>query len=50
MLPNTVAFGPIFPGEEIREHKADEYISEESLLKNAQIIAQAMYALAKREE
>lgn len=50
MLPNIVAFGPIFPGEEIREHKADEYISVDSLMKNAQIIAQAMYALAKREE
>jgi len=50
MLPNIVAFGPIFPGEEIREHKADEYISIDSLLKNAQIIAQAMYALAKKEE
>ena len=50
MLPNTVAFGPIFPSEEIREHKADEYISVDSLMKNAQIIAQAMYALAKGEE
>lgn len=47
MLPNTVAFGPIFPGEEIREHKPDEYISIDSLIKNAQIIAAAMYELAK---
>ncbi len=46
-LPNTLAFGPIFPGEEIREHKPDEYISLESLLKNTQIIATAMYAMAR---
>ena len=46
-LPNIVAFGPIFPGEEVREHKPDEYISVDSLMKNAQIIAAAMYELAK---
>ncbi len=47
MLPNTLAFGPIFPGDEIREHKPDEYISIENLMKNAQIIAAAMYEMAK---
>lgn len=47
MLPNTLAFGPIFPGEEIREHKPDEYISIDSLVKNTQIIAAAMYEMAK---
>ena len=47
MLPNTLAFGPIFPGDEIREHKPDEYISIENLIKNAQIIAAAMYEMAK---
>ena len=46
-IPNILACGPIFPGDEIREHKADEYISIESLVKNAQIIAAAMYELAK---
>lgn len=46
-LPNIVAFGPIFPGEEVREHKADEYISVDSLMRNAQIIAAAMYEMAK---
>lgn len=46
-LPNIVAFGPIFPGEEIREHKPDEYISVDSLVKNAEIIAAAMYEMAK---
>ena len=46
-IPNILACGPIFPGDEIREHKADEYISIDSLVKNAQIIAAAMYELAK---
>lgn len=47
LLPNTLAFGPIFPGDEIREHKPDEYIEVENLMKNALIIASAMYELAK---
>ena len=46
-LPNILAFGPIFPGDEVREHKPDEYISIDNLMKNAQIIAAAMYAMAK---
>ena len=46
-LPNTVAFGPIFPGDEVREHEPDEYIEVDKLIKNAQIIAAAMYELAK---
>ena len=46
-MPNTLAFGPIFPGDEVREHKSDEYITIDRLVKNAQIIAQAMYAMAK---
>jgi succinyl-diaminopimelate desuccinylase len=46
-LPNIVAFGPIFPGDEVREHKPDEFITIDSLMKNAQIIASAMYELAK---
>ena len=46
-LPNTLAFGPIFPGDEVREHKGDEYIALDRMVKNAQIIAHAMYAMAK---
>ena len=46
-IPNLLAFGPIFPGDEIREHKPDEYITIDNLVKNAQIIAAAMYTLAK---
>ena len=37
----------IFPGEVTREHKPDESITVESLMKNAEIIAESMYALAK---
>ena len=46
-IPNILAFGPLFPGDEEREHKADEYITIDNLVKNAQIIAAAMYELAK---
>ncbi|MBQ7001182.1 MAG: dipeptidase PepV [Oscillospiraceae bacterium] len=47
MLPNILAFGPIFPGDEVREHKPDEFIEIPKLMKNAQIIASAMYEMAK---
>ena len=47
MLPNILAFGPIFPGDEVREHKPDEFIDIHNLIKNAQIIAAAMYEMAK---
>ena len=46
-MPNVVAFGPIFPGDEVREHKPDEFIEIPKLMKNAQIIASAMYEMAK---
>ena len=46
-IPNLVAFGPIFPGDEIREHKPDEYMEVERLIQNAEIIAAAMYELAR---
>lgn len=46
-LPNIVAFGPIFPGDEIREHKPDEFIEIPRLMQNAQVIAAAMYEMAK---
>ena len=46
-LPNIVAFGPIFPGDEIREHKPDEFLELSRLMQNAQIIAAAMYEMAK---
>ena len=46
-MPNLVAFGPIFPGDEVREHKPDEYMEIERVLQNAEIIAAAMYELSK---
>lgn len=45
-MPNLVAFGPTFPGDEVREHQADEFIERERLLQNAAIIAAAIYELA----
>ncbi len=45
-LPNTVAFGPRFPGDPDVVHKADEYISLDSLLRTVQIMAAAMVELA----
>lgn len=46
-LPNILAFGPIFPGDEVREHKPDEFLEIPKLMKSAQIIASAMYEMAK---
>ena len=46
MLPNVLAFGPIFPGDEVREHKPDEFMELSRLMDNANILAEAMYALA----
>ena len=46
MLPNVVAFGPVFPGDEVREHKPDEYMEISRLMDNANMLAEAMYALA----
>ena len=46
MIPNVLAFGPIFPGDEVREHKPDEFMELSRLADNANIIAEAMYAMA----
>lgn len=48
-IPTAVAFGPIFEGEESLAHKPNERMSVESLLKNAQIYAAAIIALAAGE-
>lgn len=45
-MKNVVAFGPIFKGELEVEHKPDEYIKIDSLIKNVQIMAAAIYELA----
>lgn len=45
-LPNIVAFGPIFPGDEIREHLPNEYWEIDKIFLNMEIYARAMYELA----
>lgn len=45
-MKNIVAFGPIFKGEPEVEHKPDEYIKIDSLIKNVQIMVSAIYELA----
>ena len=45
-MPNIVAFGPIFPGENCVEHEPDEFIALESLKKMTEIYAAAMVELA----
>ena len=46
LMPNILAFGPIFPGDEVREHKPDEFIEIDRLLDNAKIMAAAICELA----
>lgn len=46
-MPNTVAFGPLFPGEPDPIHQPNEYIKVEDLILNAKIYAKAIYELAK---
>ena len=45
-FPNTVAFGPVFPGEESRIHQKDECITVERLIKCAEIYRAALLKLA----
>ena len=47
MIPNTLAFGPIFPGDEVREHKPDEYMELSRLMDNTKILASAIYEMAR---
>ena len=46
-FPNSVAFGALFPGQEGTEHQPDEYIEIDSLVKVADIIANAILVLCK---
>jgi len=48
-IPRAVAFGPAFPGEEDVMHQKDEYIREESLMRAAQIYADAIRILAGKD-
>jgi len=45
-LPNCVAFGPLFPGEEDTAHRPDEWISIDSLLLSTALYAEAIYEMA----
>lgn len=45
-MKNIVAFGPIFKGQPMVEHKPDEYIEIDSLMKNIQVMAAAIKELA----
>lgn len=47
--PNGVAFGAEFPGDENNMHGADEFITEESLLLNAKIYANAIAELCGKD-
>lgn len=46
-MPNTVAFGPIFPGEPSTIHQPNEYIEVEDLINITKIYAHSLYELAK---
>ena len=45
-MDNVVAFGPVFPGRELTEHKADEWICVEDLEKAREIYRLAIEKLA----
>lgn len=46
-MPNIVAFGPIFPGDEVTEHQPDEYITLDRLRQNYDMYKLAILALAE---
>ena len=46
-LPNCVAFGPLFPGEEQTIHMPNECIDLDNLRKMAELYLEAIYQLAK---
>ncbi|MBQ7913943.1 MAG: Sapep family Mn(2+)-dependent dipeptidase [Clostridia bacterium] len=46
-LPNCVAFGPLFPGEEQTIHMPNECVDLNSLLLMAELYLEAIYQLAK---
>ena len=46
MMPNTVAFGVVFPGQEDCCHIADEYIDIERMMQATRIFAHAIAELA----
>ena len=49
-VPNTIAFGPSFPGQKGIAHKQDEWMTNHDLKLNMEIYMNAMVGLAKMEE
>ncbi|MBX4209859.2 MAG: Sapep family Mn(2+)-dependent dipeptidase [Mollicutes bacterium PWAP] len=49
VIPNCLAFGMLFPGEEERMHNIDERIAIESILKAIQIYVEAIIKLANAD-
>ncbi|MBD5559573.1 MAG: M20 family metallopeptidase [Clostridia bacterium] len=48
-FPNSVAFGPLFPGQPATEHQPDEYIEVDSLVRVADLLAAAIVRLCGRK-
>lgn len=46
-IPNILAFGPTFPGDEAREHKPDEFMELSRLMDNTKLLADAICELAQ---
>ena len=46
-VPNTVAFGPVMPGNPDMCHQSDEYVDIEDLITSTKIFAEALYKLAR---
>lgn len=46
-LPNTVGFGPVFPGQNELAHQANEFISIDDLMKITEIYTKTIYALCE---
>lgn len=47
LMPNTVAFGPLFEDDENLAHEVNEYINLDTLKKCVEIYGRAIYELAK---
>ena len=46
-VPNTVAFGPVMPGNPDMCHQSNEYVDIEDLITSTKIFAEALYKLAR---
>ncbi|MDB5085021.1 MAG: dipeptidase PepV, partial [Bacilli bacterium] len=48
-IPNAVAFGPLFPGQQELAHQKDEFFAVNDLLRVSAIYAKAIYELSNAE-